>query len=110
MQFRPFRPFRAIRIEPKPEPADLSQFEFTTDLLKCLPGTLARRFEALPVGLQAGTLWVAVAKGTPPHVMASLQANLRRPVRFFLVNREHLRVTLARCYGMDDGRSGGEMG
>jgi hypothetical protein len=107
MRFNRFRPFaRPIRIEPKPVDADLSQFEVTTDLLKCLPGTLARHFEAIPVGLQAGTLWIAVSKGTPPATMARLQAALRRPLRFFLVRPEPLRVVLTRYYGVDDNQRG----
>ena len=99
------RPFaRPIRIEPKPVEADLSQFEFTTDLLKCLPGTVAREFDAIPVGLYTGTLWVALGKGTPPATMARLQSTLRRPLRFFLANPESLRVLLTRYYGADDNR------
>ncbi|MBN2508093.1 MAG: hypothetical protein JXQ71_15510 [Verrucomicrobia bacterium] len=94
------KPFaRPIRIEPKPVEADLSQFEFTMDLLRCLPGTVAREFEALPVGLHGGILWVALPKGSSDATMARLQTALRRTLRFFLVDPESLRVLLNRYYG-----------
>ncbi len=105
MKFKPQKPLAGtVRIDPKPTEADLSEFEITTGLLQCLPGTVARRFEAMPVGLHGATLWIAVAKDTPPEVMAQLQSILRRSVRFFLVNREQLRVLLTRYYGVDDNR------
>jgi hypothetical protein len=103
MKFKPRIPLAgAVHLDPQPETADLSQFELTVDLLKCLPGTIARRYEALPVGLHGGTLWIAVAKETCPQVMFGLQSLLGRKVRFFLVNREPLRVLLNHCYGVDD--------
>ncbi len=92
----------AVRIDPKPVEADLSQFEFTIGLLQCLPGTIARKYETIPVGLQGGTLWLAVRKGTPPTAMARLSAALRRPVRFFLVAPEPLRILLTRFYGVNE--------
>ena len=80
------------------ERIDLSEVQFTVELLRTVPSSVARRFLLVPVSLRAGCLVVAVPDPGRPGFVHELFVALGREVEVRVADRELLSYFVTRFY------------
>lgn len=80
------------------ERVDLSQVQFTTELLRTVPASVARRFLLVPISLGAGSLVVAVPDASRPGLLHDIALAMGRDVELRIADRELLLYYVNRFY------------
>jgi type IV pilus assembly protein PilB len=78
---------------------DLSVVQPDTDVVQCVPASVARMYNVLPVYATAGTITLATSDLVDPHVMDELMFVLTKDVQFVLAKESDVRKLVAEYYG-----------
>jgi len=78
---------------------DLAVVSLDTDVLQCVPASVARMYNVLPVYTTAGTITLATCDLVDPHVMDELMFVLTKDVQFVLARENDVRTRVAEYYG-----------
>ena len=81
------------------EVVDLSVMEPDADVIQCVPASVARMYNVLPVYATAGTITLATSGLIDPHVMDELMFVLTKDVQFVMARENDLRKLVAEYYG-----------
>jgi type IV pilus assembly protein PilB len=81
------------------EVIDLSVMTPDTDVIQCVPASVARMYNVLPVYSTAGTITLATSDLIDPHVMDELMFVLTKDVQFALARESDVRKLVSEYYG-----------
>ncbi len=81
------------------EVIDLSVVTPEADVIQCVPASVARMYNVLPVYATAGTITLATSDLIDPHVMDELMFVLTKDVQFVLARESDVRKLVAEYYG-----------
>lgn len=85
------------------EVVDLSTVQFTPELLKTVPGSVARMHQVVPVAEYGSTLQVALAQPLNPSVMDELGFSLKRDVVPVVADPKQIQKIIEESYGAETG-------
>jgi type IV pilus assembly protein PilB len=82
------------------EIVDLTQVDFTPELLRCIPADVARKYRVLPVSDLLGRLSIALADPEDFNTIDSLIHILKKPeLEIRIADEQQLDIFLQRLYG-----------
>ncbi len=81
------------------EVVDLSVMSPDADVIQCVPASVARMYNVLPVYATAGTITLATSGLIDPHVMDELMFVLTKDVHFVMARENDVRKQVAEYYG-----------
>jgi type IV pilus assembly protein PilB len=84
------------------EVIDLGSVKFDQAIIESLPKEIARRYKAIPVGMTAETIMIAVVDPSDLDTIDSLQHVLPKPVEIKVATEAQIKMALDRFYGQDD--------
>lgn len=84
---------------------DLAEVQFTTELLRCIPAEVARKYRVLPVSMGTNRLAVAVDR-MDLAVIDDLCVILNREIEIRLATEDQLEEYMQRLYGNEKGDAG----
>ncbi len=85
------------------EVVDLSGVQFTPELLKTVPGNIARLHQVVPVAEYGSTLQIALAQPLNPSVMDELGFSLKRDVVPVVADPKQILKVIQERYGPETG-------
>ena len=85
------------------EVVDLSGVQFTPELLKTVPGNIARLHQVVPVAEYGSTLQIALAQPLNPSVMDELGFSLKRDVVPVVADPKQILKVIQESYGPETG-------
>lgn len=85
------------------ERVDLNEFEFTDDLLACVPAEYARRFRVLPVSQRPGVIVLAIEDPSDLPAVDALHQLVDCDLELCVAGGKQLDEFIARLYGREDG-------
>lgn len=85
------------------EVVDLSTVQFTPELLKTVPGSVARMHQVVPVAEYGSTLQVALSQPLNPSVMDELGFSLKRDVVPVVADPKQIQKIIDERYGPETG-------
>jgi type IV pilus assembly protein PilB len=91
------------------EVVSLRDREFSPDLLKTVPANVARMYHCLPVGLNNGTVQVALADPLDPARADEIQFAVKRDVQIVVADPAEINKTIDRLYGQDESENFAEI-
>lgn len=84
------------------EEIDLTDVTFTKELLDCVPASLARRFQLLPVADLPKTLKVAMADPSNLEAIDALHRIVQQDLEVCVADADQLQEFVVRLYGLED--------
>lgn len=81
------------------EHIDLSQVQFTPELLGCIPAEMVRRYRIIPVHLNDGKIGIATADPSDLNTIDTLAHFLNREVEILVTDKLQLNTFIDRFYG-----------
>jgi type IV pilus assembly protein PilB len=75
--------------------------EFAPDLLKIIPGNIARMYQCIPIGADNGTLQVAIADPLDPARADEIQFAVKRDVQVVVADPAEISKAIERLYGAE---------
>jgi hypothetical protein len=83
-----------------PEKIDLREFQFTPELLRCIPADIARCYRVLPVfNFVPGTLCIALDDPSDLDAIDRVSSALHRHLVFCVADSRQLEEFIQRLYG-----------
>ena len=87
---------------------NLRETDIPLEAIKALPGSVARMYTVIPVGLEGNTITLATFELLSPEVVDELAFVLTRDINFVVAREEDIRTYIQRFYG-DESESIGDM-
>jgi type IV pilus assembly protein PilB len=87
---------------------NLRDTDIPLDAIKALPGSVARMYTVIPVGIEGNTITLATFELLSPEVVDELAFVLTRDINFVIAREEDIRTYIQRFYG-DESESIGDM-
>jgi type IV pilus assembly protein PilB len=91
------------------EVVSLKDRELSADLIKLVPAKIAQMYKCVPVGLNGGTLQVAMADPLDPARADEVQFGLKRDVQIVVCEPAEVVKAVERYYGQQDNESFSEI-
>jgi type IV pilus assembly protein PilB len=91
------------------EVVSLKDREFSPELLKIVPATVARMYRCLPVALQGDTLQVALAEPLDPARADEIHFAAKRDIQIVVADPTEIDRTIDRLYGAGESESFAEI-
>ncbi|MGH7941618.1 MAG: GspE/PulE family protein [Limisphaerales bacterium] len=77
--------------------------EYPPDLLKIIPGNVARMYQCIPVGAENGTVQIALADPLDPARADEIQFAIKKEVQVVVADPAEIHKAIERLYGMETG-------
>ena len=81
------------------EVADLTAITIDPDVIQCIPASVARMYNVLPISQTAGTITLATSGMIEPQVMDELMFVLTKDVQFVMAKEDDIRTRVIEYYG-----------
>jgi type IV pilus assembly protein PilB len=91
------------------EVVSLKDRELPKDAISLIPAKVAQMYHCLPVGLQNGTLQVAVAEPLNPQIADEIQFTAKRDVQIVVAEPAEILKAIERYYGQEENESFAEI-
>jgi type IV pilus assembly protein PilB len=79
----------------------LRDVQFTPELLQTVPGNVARMYQCLPVGMQDGTVQVALADPLDPARSDEITFAIKKPVQVVVADPAEIEKAIEQHYGQE---------